>query len=417
MEDHVLNTVQKSAINTLGLILNYLFFGPDNVEDGETIGIIVEKESHPIMVRGPDFEISSGIFSNFFAYYIPINFMFISINTTEKDEKFYVFNKTIVEYMDSMKMRSFNDRFRGFSANMEYHLETLLNDYDLPKIVGISESFVGYTFSVQLSHSVICSLYNIFKKFYDAPEEITTISNKNGPTLTNERLDQIIMQNWNGVITVSGYRPQLPDDFWDREIPRNQDLFHGYYPSNYPNNYTPYAFEIASEGWVFKLDGPMEINAIFPENFFVWRQRRIDELLEKARKFRAQPLSDHDNNLIENRIREFITPIVHRETLALVYMYSINEESGLVEMTPEQFVTLDFIQIGRHALAIIKSFSDETWYVIDNDLVVKIQDLKSFIETPDFFIQTTFWYRENSYENDINELRPLVKPILKKHYL
>ncbi|KAI3387100.1 hypothetical protein SNEBB_006802 [Seison nebaliae] len=382
------------------------------------VAIIVLKNAGPIVVKEQDFHTIS---KDFFAYFVPINLMFININTTENDEKFYVLNETMLEYMDSLKIRPFNDRFTGFSRNLENHFREVTKQHGLPKIVAISEAY-GDPLSLELSYDVICELSKIFRKFYDAAKVRnkffkSKFSKKHGQTLNNEKLDQIIKENWNDTVTVSGFRPKLPDDFWDGEIPRKQDLFRGYYKSYNQNYYTLYAFEIVVEPLMFKLNEQIINGTALPENFFFWRQRRMDELMNKAKRLHGKHLSDHDNILIEKRIRKFITPIVHKEALAMAHAYYIKQQSGLGKMTTDKFIRFEEVEKDGHGLAVIKSISTKTWYLISNDVVVQLRDLKTLLGGQyGYIIETMFWYGENSYENDIHKLRPLVEPIITKHY-
>ncbi|KAI3387817.1 hypothetical protein SNEBB_009703 [Seison nebaliae] len=427
LEQHFKGTIDRLTIDALGLIVKHLFLGPDDVEENEIIGIIVQGDQPPELLLGPNFKIFPTLFQDLIAYFIPIGLMYIDVDTVKHDSKFHVLNKTIIEYMDSLKIHPFHERFTEFSEKLEQYLAEMINSYDFPKVVGISEP-EGYCFASELSYNVNKKLDEIFKKFYTEAisyEKKTKwkFFKNHSRTLNRANFSQIFKENWNDVISVTCYRQKLPDKFWNRKEPDKQELFHGFVKSEKRVYYLPYAFEIIVDLNERKLKPMRRSRKHLPKNLHLWRHHRIDELVNRSRQFRETSLSNHTLVLIEKEIRDVVSLLIDQESLATVDNYYRYQKSVIGEKKRyRQFINYEITPNDGHAIVIIRSMSKQRWYVINNEKINEVENLRLFFERRHYslsynsYLNTIFWYKETSYLKDINNLKQMVKPILNRYY-
>ncbi|KAI3387736.1 hypothetical protein SNEBB_011495 [Seison nebaliae] len=405
--------------NSLSFIFKYLFLGPDDVREDEISVILIQSGKEVKILYGPNYRVSTSILSNLIAYYVPINFMYIDIDTDEVDRKFHVLDKTILEYMESLKTRPFNERFPEIEDRLQQYAVEMMEHYNVPKIVGISEASDFYHhneyYASELSLDVRHSLNTIFEQFYDEAVKGTV-------KLTGQRLRTIFRDKWQKVISVSAYQRNIPENFWDGEEPRNQELFRGKIDQKV--HYMPYAFELSMDFNIRKLIKPLFGKIQPPAKLEVWRQRRIDEITEGAKQFEPSILSDELKNLIENEIKIIIKPLIFMESLSLADNYYYYQQRSIgVDIKKPQFIEYENFTKNAHSIGVIKSFLTKGWFVVSNDDVVPIKSLKIFLGRQyDLYsfnthITTSFWYEENSYPNDVEEIKDMMKPIYQSDFI
>ncbi|KAI3388849.1 hypothetical protein SNEBB_005839 [Seison nebaliae] len=211
----------------------------------------------------------------------------------------------------------------------------------------------------------------------------------------------------------------LPPSFWCDEQPCEQKLFHNF--TGIPSNvaYEVYAFHLQISSNERKIQ---HLNAGYndlysPNDIYMRTVPRLNEFSHLFLTLDYQVETEEQEILFMGKTTDLLYKLAKTETLL-----SIDDFNSRRYYSASSHFTVQDRREEGHSFTIIKSLDGSRWYYISNSNVIKIDDLKTVLEgkryehTLSAIVIESFWHEKISYREDMQNLIPLIKPILLSDY-
>ncbi|KAI3380379.1 hypothetical protein SNEBB_009679 [Seison nebaliae] len=210
----------------------------------------------------------------------------------------------------------------------------------------------------------------------------------------------------------------LSPSFWCDEKPCEQKLFDNF--NKIPSNvtYELYAFHLEYIPHIRKI---RFLNVGYDMSYIPcdFNERILSRINELTNTFQVSkyPLENRKRTLFNTKINRLLSELARRETLL-----STDDYNGRrYDCAPSNFRMQD-TKVVSHSYSILRSIDGSTWYLITNSGVMKVDRLKIVLDgkmyqqTLNQVITESFWHEKISYQEDIQNLIPRIKPILLSDY-
>ncbi|KAI3378018.1 hypothetical protein SNEBB_000208, partial [Seison nebaliae] len=393
------NELDVNFNSVLMLIFNSLFYSGGGVRQNEIV-------AHTFYSNGSK-EISELKYTSIFplpqkvdhpyflTYYPHLNLTFIKLtmfeNITEDDVK------TLGIYM-YLSQPWENGVFHSANEWMTIQMTELVQKYSIPSSV-----IIGF----ERSHNFLMQFYPSSSMINDLAKNIRKSYMKH-----NEKyIFLTTYREFDAVYRIVQF--SLPDNFWCGLTPCYKKLFKNCNSLKEEKNeeYEVFAFTLTMyqneyRMWMKSFVSPNLINSEVERTMLKrlnvisnWLVSipQIKNIIDEVNKYRENDIISYIKNVMEE--------IILKETLHNLEVTNIIKKSGII---------IDGISNPSHALALVRSFSSN-WWLVNNDKVVPIENLKEFFHSTDFLTtvtpENTAWQRRNTYQSLINNLRTVIKPM------
>ncbi|KAI3386685.1 hypothetical protein SNEBB_004147 [Seison nebaliae] len=333
------------------------------------------------------------------------------------EQKYYKLDGTFMEYLNSIKYPTLNQLILEDIPWIQEKCTEIIYQNDYPQIVIFSLSVpTTQVYILKLNNMAINKLYHTFIEIIERVKENPLID---GNAL-NLEFPSIGYQD----LIFGNYRTELNDIYWDGNQLATQRLFRNFNGDLEGKNYRVYGLTL-----IEKMDN-YEINDI-NLNFFRIQNLKAENpelynlLIEnvQASYYTSQIINDYEQNghvpsFVCDKIKNLLFNAFSYELWASMEMYEMNKAIIFgTDYDQHLMLTLDKGQCD-HMKGLVKSFNDtDQWYLIDNDNVNLVYNIKSFFELERGFrfIGEMFWHEEESYGLKDN-LKKFITPILRGGY-
>ncbi|KAI3379831.1 hypothetical protein SNEBB_003936 [Seison nebaliae] len=402
------NRLVNELINPVAFMMHHLFFGPDDVAQDELVAIVNEDNGPNQQFFGPN-KLPILDDKKTILYLAGPRLLHISISMKDIDEDTHDLEHGLTDYLNSLKIRLFNDRILKDFLWVEEKCAEIIKNYGYPKIVVIPET--------SSSNSIYAS--QISKEMYiKVNQDIGNIYLQVDDNATESGLDR----NFPGIplkdMTFTAVSELLPSSFWCDEQPCAQKLFDNF--NRIPSNmtYEIYAFhlEYMTHKRKIELINGGYNRSYIPDDFHETIRFRLHEFINVF-QMRKYSLESAKRTLFHRKSTNLLYELIEIETL----LSTDDFNSQRYDYAPSYFAMQDKTVLS-HSFSILKSIDGSTWYLISNSGVMKVINLKMLLdgkpikETLNTIVTESFWHEEISYREDIQNLIPRIKPILLSDY-
>ncbi|KAI3378824.1 hypothetical protein SNEBB_002861 [Seison nebaliae] len=402
------NELGWEFIESLGFVLHHLFLDPDNIGPNDISGVFFTKNETDEIFRGPSV-LPTVKYVSTMIYYPHINFLHISLETKGIEEKFHVVDKTLPDYFDSLRTRLFNKRVLDNFGWVAEKSNKIIKDFDHPAVVVISEGSPDTkAYAVEISKYFHRNLKNNFRIIRGLIANNDLVTDED----VNNKLPRIEAKHF----SFSFYPEKQSNDFWCGDQPCTQKLFDGFSNKSSNVNYQVFAFHLVLMSRTFQVTDFHEIdNQYMPPG---WKNRmefRKKELTERY-KLDENGLTELQSKLMQNKIDELVSDITKYELYANIDLFNerrLNKTDFFYKKRIEDRIS--------HSISVVKIFGSGKWFVISNEEVVPANNLREILgtqlydDTFNMMVLESVWQQQELYENNIENLKHLIQPILTNH--
>ncbi|KAI3378726.1 hypothetical protein SNEBB_006580 [Seison nebaliae] len=243
---------------------------------------------------------------------------------------------------------------------------------------------------------------------------ITTVTSNR--TITLGDLDKTYKPIPLDELPLISYQQRLNDKYWKGTRFITQNLFHNFYKTISEKQYKLYALCLIVEDLAYKITNLGELPNLTkdPQINKLYHNNILDlyDSFDALKQVKG-------NGLIHDKVKSIIADALYYEMIATIEQFKINRARFNKEFY-NQTMTINQTSISTgHVKGVVKSFNDrDQWYLVDNDLVIEIINIRTFLSRGYTFnfICEMFWHEEESYNLYKNDLKKYIKPILWKDY-
>ncbi|KAI3383916.1 hypothetical protein SNEBB_009419 [Seison nebaliae] len=277
--------------------MHHLFFGPDDVAQDELVAIINEDNGPNQQFFGPN-KLPILDDANTILYLVGPRLLFIAINMEDIDEGTHDLEHGLTEYLNSLKIRLFNDRILKDFLWVEDKCAEIIKNYGYPKIVIIPEtSSRNSIYASQISKDVYIKVNKEIARIYAAVKNNATLSE------LDRKFPTISVKN----MAFTAVSEVLSPSFWCDEKPCEQKLFDNF--NKIPSNvtYEIYAFHLEYISPIRIIESRNSLNNMpfVPPDYSERVAFRVNEL-NHAYQIDKYPLKDTKQTLFARKIKKLL---------------------------------------------------------------------------------------------------------------
>ncbi|KAI3389416.1 hypothetical protein SNEBB_002811 [Seison nebaliae] len=376
-------------LNAMFHLIHYLFLGPNDVTQNTYTVMIIQEHCNVRLIKGP-YGLPFVELEEMIMYIIPLKFVYFNIDISDYEKKFFKYDGTLQEYVDSLTVHLFNERVFGAQAWIAHKTNTIFMHADFPLVVGIQEEgfWKEEFYASELSYRTYVQLKELSNSIIDKI--------KDNPRTTKQELDTLFHQIPITDLAYSYRNLKFPKEFWNEEQPNQQNLFKNFTRRSARGpDYLLYAIHLSKIVKQWKIKKDLEVGIIFglmkeQEELYKYKMMTI---ISNATWYETLLTADYLNFMENNKTEGF------------------------------RFVETELIPVATtHSVSIIRSLNTRRWYLINNHNVYSTINLKSFIdfqsngELLNSRIAETFWHEVNQYYLYKNKINTIIKPIIRQDY-
>ncbi|KAI3387846.1 hypothetical protein SNEBB_002972 [Seison nebaliae] len=376
-------------------LLQHILYGPGNIGTNEIFAKIIFKDKEDVIIRGPNF-LPKGLTGDSLIFFPHTNILYIRLRTGDIDRHHYDYDGTMRDFVMSQRTRLFEERVAENAPWVIGKANDLFHKQGYPKIVVIPEKTgEGNCYHPRMTLIHREYLAEAIGMVYDF-----LVAN---PGVTNFRhLTVAYPQSYK----LARAPPRLPDKFWCGEVPCERKLFNGFSPSKKHKTYVLYAGLLIMDIWQVSIGRQPQLRQGLPntpEFGHMWTasQKELVDFLWAVRA--GNELSKAQAQIFTGYVQNLATDLTMYETAFLRDVFkAFTAKPGDLPLTvPDQDMLTE-----SHSIVILKSMGSDSWYLVDNDSVQQIDNIR----------KETFWYEKKAYETDKTTLKQLISPIFMSDY-
>ncbi|KAI3389053.1 hypothetical protein SNEBB_005928 [Seison nebaliae] len=223
------------------------------------------------------------------------------------------------------------------------------------------------------------------------------------------------------LVTVVPYYPALPTEFWKKDKLLPIQFFKRIIPNGESVTYTIYAFHLALNDYLYNLhEDNITYPIPLPKGTHEWNNHRIEQIMKDYNSVKLQKkISKGKLEVVINRLKSFINATIWKETLVNAGAFHHHQQmSQGKNVSHSIFLPYNQTRGEGHSFVVIKSMIGPDWYLIHNDQIKLIKNLKQFLTLKtnpsnfNYFISEILWHESNSYEKYANNAKELLKTVV-----
>ncbi|KAI3387457.1 hypothetical protein SNEBB_004924 [Seison nebaliae] len=403
--------IKYSIVPIISLFTDLLYLGEGATHEHEVVGIQFDNTDNAFKYFQNSLLRFPGKYDDEVGMYFPqTKVLIIHNNLVPQDDLVFPENLDLYTLDQFTRLPLPQDRLNVISPKFNENLERIFSLNGLPNVVIFEQLYNEY-----LSEKIPFLLSPSIFTMSDMLDQSSFVIEK---LVENIELENI--GDWNNYqdIFIDFFRTILPfpKAFWCEDEPCEQDLFQTTSNLNRPQKYTLYGIGLCNDDMTVELQ-----NIEIPPNYLtndtiIYINRRLRQLFnifinhtKLAGKY--EKLNSNQQELFRKPLESKLMEIVYNETLVkLQNIEVIKDEKYLINITHK-----NIIQNTGHVIGAFKSLDGNRWWLIDNDYIIEINNIREFFQLDPFisdnYICQTAWEITKNYVDLGQKLRQLINPI------
>ncbi|KAI3382898.1 hypothetical protein SNEBB_003579 [Seison nebaliae] len=392
----------------MAFMLPQLFLGPEYVSDKDIIRTVYKPDFSSESVVGSK-KLSPINCDKCIVHYPTLELIHFELDYVRSDIEYYKFDGTLTEYMESLKIRTFSERFKD-EMWIKFQTEEIIMDHGFPKIVITTEQIERVHFFAAQTSGQTMEFVDQLLRSYNTDKTIKTF-------LKYEKYITVIPE----AFVFAPYYPTLPENFWNKDQFVPMKLFKDFDTEDPFVDYTIYAFHLETSATIYDIVDKYSYPVALPKGTHEWNNRRNEEVFSRFNSTSLEKYTEEEKQRVISYLKRFVNRTIWQESLvnAGAFYYAQQKLKG---KNVDHSIFIPYETIGgegkSHSLAIIKSMVEWKWYLISDRNVHYIKNLKKFLldkSDPvyfNFYIHGIFWHESVSYETNALSVHKMLKPVI-----